>query len=209
MSNLSFSQSLYISLAIVGGLIVLLLVLFLLYRNFYRRKHLPELVGRMLFRFSNLNDYLLLNDYHIHIDDKHVGVIDHVLITNKFIIIINDFMYSGVITGDYNDEQLKIVDKSGERLIINPLNYNINLTKRIGIFNSLDNSFLRGIVVVNDDSFIDVSRLPDQFVICRKKDLKNVIKEFDSVDVKPFKEDTVVNFINYLNEHNLKETSKK
>ena len=163
----------------------------------------------MLFRFSNLNDYLLLNDYHIHIDDKHVGVIDHVLITNKFIIIINDFMYSGVITGDYNDEQLKIVDKSGERLIINPLNYNINLTKRIGIFNSLDNSFLRGIVVVNDDSFIDVSRLPDQFVICRKKDLKNVIKEFDSVDVKPFKEDTVVNFINYLNEHNLKETSKK
>ena len=163
----------------------------------------------MLFRFCNLNDYLLLNDYHIHIDDKHVGVIDHVLITNKFIIIINDFMYSGVITGDYNDEQLKIVDKSGERLIINPLNYNINLTKRIAIFNNLDNSFVKGIVVTNDDSVVDVKNLPEQFTIVSKKDLKKTINGFDKTEVKPFKEDTVVNFINYLNEHNLKETSKK
>ena len=71
------------------------------------------------------------------------------------------------------------------------------------MFNDLDNSFLKGIVVVNDDAMIDIDNIPNQFSICSKKDLKRVIKEFDKEEVKPFKEDTIVNFINVLNERNI------
>ena len=88
--------------------------------------------------------------------------------------------------------------------IVNPLNYNINLTKRIAMFNNLDNTFLRGIVVVNDDSIIDVANLPKQFRIVAKKDINKTIKEFDSADVKPFKEETIVQFINILDKKNEK-----
>lgn len=202
MVLLSFGQALYISLSIIAGLVVLVLLYILLFRNLLRKKNLKNRVCRSLYKYSNLNDYLLLNNYRIHIDDKNIGQIDHILITNKFIIIINDFPISGVITGDYHNDNLNLTDKSGTKLIVNPLNYNINLTKRLAIFNNLENSFVRGIVVTNDDSVVRVANLPEQFTIVSKKDLKNTIKEFEKADVKPFKEDTVIDFINYLNDQN-------
>lgn len=208
MVLLSFGQALYISLSILGGLIVLILLLFVFYRNVLRQKNLKNRVCRSLYKFSNLNDYLLLNNYKINIDDRHFGQIDHILITNKFIVIINDFPISGIITGDYLNEHLSVTDKSGTKLIVNPLNYNINLTKRIAIFNNLDNSFVKGIVVTNDDSVVDVKNLPEQFTIVSKKDLKKTINGFDKVEVKPFKEDTVVQFINYLNDQNERSKAK-
>lgn len=202
MVMLNLAQKLYISFAILGGIVVILLLWVLFYKNFYKRYRLDKAVGYTLYRISNLNDYLLLNDYRIHIDDKHIGHIEHILIINKFIVVINDFQISGVISGDYNSEQLKLTTKKGEELIANPLNYNRNLTRRVALFNDLDNNFLKGIVVVNDDSIIDITNIPSQFKICTKKELKKVIAEFDKEDVKPFKEDTVVRFINLLNENN-------
>ena len=208
MVLLSFNQAIYISLSIIGGLLVLVLLFVVLYKNVFRQKNLKNRVCRSLYKYSNLNDYLLLNNYKINIDDSHFGQIDHILITNKFIIIINDFPISGVVTGNYSNDHLQVTDKSGSKLIVNPLNYNINLTKRLAIFNNLENSFVRGIVVTNDDSIVDVTNLPDQFTIVSKKDLKKTIKEFEKAEVKPFKEDTVVQFINYLNDQNERNKGK-
>ena len=204
MILLSFAQSLYISLSIAGGLIVLLLLGLLFYRNFYKNKNIKKVVANRLYRFANMNDYLLLNNYRIHIDDKNIGEIDHILITNKFIIIIHDFNLSGVISGKYLVDSLIHTDKNGERLIANPLNYNRNLTKRVALFNNLDNSYLKGIVVINNDSYINVENIPNQFAFVRLKELFKKIKEFDKEDVKPFKEDTIVDFINILNNKNIK-----
>jgi len=203
MTYLLIAQKIYLSFAILGGLVVLFLLWILFYKNFIKKYRLNKAVGYNLYRFANLNDYLLLNDYNIPIDDSHLGRIDHVLITNKFIIIINDFSISGVITGDYSSEQLKLTNAKGEKLILNPLNYNCNLTKRVALFNDLDNSFLKGIVVVNDDAMIEIDNIPSQYNICTKKQLKKLIKSFEKEDVKPFKEDTIVNFINILNEKNV------
>jgi hypothetical protein len=203
MIMLSLSQKIYISFAILGGLIVIFLLWLLFYRNLYKKYCLKKAVGYTLYRYSNLNDFLLLNDYRVHIDDKHIGHIEHVLISNKFIIIINDFQISGVLSGEYNSEQLKLTTKKGEELIANPLNYNRNLTRRVALFNDLDNNFLKGIVVINDDSIIDITGIPNQFKICTKKELKKVIAEFDKEDVKPFKEETVIKFINILNDNNI------
>ncbi len=203
MILISFSQGLYISLASLGFLLVLFLLGLLFYKNYYSKKHLVNAVGRKLYRYANINDYLLLNDYHIPIDQKHIGDINHILITNKYIIVIHDFAISGVVSGLFNGEQLKVTYKKGEKLIANPLNYNRNLTKRVALFNNLDSSFLKGIVVIDNDSYIDIADLPAQFRMCRKKDLLKTIKEFDKDDVRPFKEDTVVDFINALNKNNI------
>ena len=202
MTLLNLSQKIFISAAILGGLVVLLLLWVLFYRNFLKRHRLRKVVGYKLYRFSNLNDYLLLNDYQISIDDKSKGKIDHILITNKFIVIINDYQVSGVLSGDYSSEQLKVTTNKGEKLIANPLNYNRNLTKRVALFNDLDKSFLKGLVVVNDDAVINIDNIPAQYNICTVSEMKRLIKEFDKEDVKPFKEDTVVRFINILNDNN-------
>ena len=202
MTLLSTYQTAYITTAVVASAIVILLIVILLYRNFYESKHLRELTYLKLYRLSNHNDYLLLNAYRINIDDKHVAFIDHILISKKFIILINDFSISGVISGDFQSDELANTKKKGTDIIANPLNLNINLTKRLALFTGLNQSFLKGLVVINNDSNIKVDNMNKQFQIIKRKELPKTIRAFDKEDVKNLNEDSVVKFINFLNEHN-------
>ena len=202
MGLLSTNQTLYIVLASLGGVLVLILLVFLCFRTFYERKHIRELTYYHLSHLCEQNDYLLLNNYRINIDDKNVGVIDHIVISNKYIIVINDFAISGVLSGEYQGEGLYNTTKQGTNIVANPINYNINLTKRLCLFNDLDQSFIKGLVVINNDAIINVKNENKQFQIIRRKDLAKAIRKFDKENVKNLKEESVVKFINYLNENN-------
>lgn len=202
MTLLNTNQTLYISLAIIFGLAALILLVILLYRKFYERKHIRELTFFRLSHLCDKNDYLLLNNYKIAIDDKNEGVIDHIVISNKYIIIINDFAISGVLSGEYQGEGLYNTTKKGTKIVANPINYNINLTKRLCLFNGLDHTLIKGLVVINNDALINVENKNNQFQIIRRKDLTKTIKEFDKEKVKDLNEKSIVKFINLLNENN-------
>ena len=92
--------------------------------------------------------------------------------------------------------------KKGTNIVANPINYNINLTKRLCLFNDLDQSFIKGLVVINNDSLIQVENKNQQFQLIRRKDLAKTIKQFDKEKVKNLNEKSVVKFINHLNECN-------
>lgn len=202
MILLTPSQTLYISLGTVGVLLALFLLCFLYYRNRYVRKHARELTYLKLSRICEHNDYLLLNDYRINFDDSNTGLIDHLVISNKYIIIISVFSISGVLSGKFQAEELVNVNKKGTSIVANPINYNINLTKRLSLFNDLNHSFLKGLVVINNDSDIKIEGHNDQFQIIKRKDLGKTIKEFDKENVKNLNEESIIRFINKLNEEN-------
>lgn len=202
MILLSTSQTLYISLAIIGVLVVIFLICLLYFRNIYRNKHARELAYFKLNKICEHNDYLLLNDYHIDFDDKNKGLIDHLVISNKFIIIISVFSISGVLSGKFQGEELVNVNKKGTSIVANPINYNINLTKRLALFNDLNTSFLKGLVVINNDSSIKIEGHNEQFKIIKRKELNKTIKEFDKENIKNLNEESVIKFINKLNEEN-------
>lgn len=201
-------QNIYIIFASLGFAVVLILLCVLFYKNYYVKKHIDRAVYFKLIHFAKYNDYLLLNKYFVRFDEKHIGKIDHILITNKFIYLINDFSESGVICGDYLDKQLKVTDKKGDKSILNHLTYNRNLARYISLANCLDLSFIKGIVVVNDDSHIDITNLPDQYHICKRKELIKKVKEVDSINIKPFKEGDIVRFINTLDSINIKDVNE-
>ena len=202
MILLSTSQTLYISLSIIGILVVIFLICLLYFRNIYRNKHARELTYLKLSRICEHNDYLLLNDYHIDFDDKNKGLIDHLVISNKYIIIISVFSISGVLSGKFQGEELVNVNKKGTSIVANPINYNINLTKRLALFNDLNTSFLKGLVIINNDSSIKIEGHNEQFKIIKRKDLNKTIKEFDKENIKNLNEESVIKFINKLNEEN-------
>ena len=202
MFQLTVTQNIYIIFLALGGALFLLLLGMLIYFNFIANKKVKELTYLKLKRLCDFNDFLLLNNYHITLDESHEGIVDHIVICKKFIILINDFSLSGVISGSYQDETLKNYNKNKGSIIANPLNYNINLAKRLSLFNDLDPSFLKGLVVINNDSEINVANMSNQFLICKRKDIKKIIKQFDKEDVKNLNENSVVRFINYLNSIN-------
>lgn len=207
MFLLSKSQAIYISLLITGVILVTLIFIFLLYKNILSKKRIKKITMNRLYRFANVNDYLLLNNYKIQIDDKNEGVIDHLLITDRFIYVIHDFNLSGVIEGRYFDEQLNAVINKEEKYIANPLNYNRNMAKRLALYQGLDNSYLKGIVVINNDTIVNIDEIPDQYAIVKANKLIKTIKKMDGIKIKPFKEDTIVDFINLLNKENEQKNS--
>ena len=202
MILLSVAQTLYISLGTIGILVILFLLCFLYYRNRYVRKHARELAYLKLSRICEHNDYLLLNDYRIDFDDSNTGLIDHLVISNKYIIIVSVFSISGVLSGKFQSEELVNVNKKGTSIVANPINYNINLTKRLSLFNDLNHSFLKGLVVINNDSDIKIEGHNEQFQIIKRKDLGKTIKEFDQENIKNLNEESIIRFINKLNEEN-------
>ena len=202
MILLTAPQILYISLGSLGLLIILVLLSVLYYRVRYAKKHARELTYLKLSRLAEKNDYLLLNDYRINFDDRNTGLIDHLVISNKYIIIISVFSISGVLSGKFQGEELVNVTKKGTNIVANPINYNINLTKRLSLFNDLNHSFLKGVVVINNDSDIRIDGHNDQFLIIKRKDLAKTIRKFDKEGVKNLNEESVVKFINKLNMEN-------
>lgn len=202
MILLSISQALYISFAIIGVLVILVLLFVLFYRTKYAKKHARELTYLRLSRLCEKSDYLLLNDYKINLDDSNTAIIDHLVISNKYIIVISVFSISGVLSGKEQGDELINVNKSGTHIVANPLNFNINLIKRLSLFNDLDLSFLKGLVVINNDSDIHIEASNKQFQIIRVKDLARTIKALDKESIKNLNEESVVKFINKLNKEN-------
>ena len=202
MILLSSAQTAYIIVAIICVPVIVSLTILFIYKNVHKQKHIKELTYLKLKNFCETNDYLLLNDYRIDLDDNHAGLIDHIVISNKYIFIINDFPISGVIKGDYSDDNLVSYDKSGAGTLVNPLNYNINLAKRLALANDLSQELIKGLVVINDDSKIMIENGNDLFLLIRLKELRKTIKRFDKDNVKKLKEDAIVSFINYLDSQN-------
>ena len=196
-------QKIYIASVVAASIIVVLLAFIFIFKFYYAKKHYREVTYLRLARLARINDYLLLNNYAVDFDDSHVGIIDHILISKKYIFVINDFSLSGVISGDLKDRSLRVIkDDKKIQYISNPLNYNINLIKRLNLFNHLDQTFVKGIVVIDNDSYVNISSMNDQFVMLTRKNLNAFIYKCEKDDVKPLKEVEIVNFINKLDKQN-------
>lgn len=205
MVLLTIPQTLYISITVVALLLLLLFTALYIYKNIYSKKHFKEATFILLSRLAKYNDYLLLNNFRLDYDDKHFGYIDHILISKKYIFVINDFSISGVINGDQREDRLRLVNlKGGAKIISNPINYNINLIKKLNTMSRIDQTFVKGVVVVNNDARINVTNKNDQFMIVRRKDIGKLIAKYDKDPVNNLKENEVVNFINKLNRINQK-----
>lgn len=205
MIYLNNNQKIYIALTVAGIVVVLLLTAFFFYKKVFAKRHFREATYLRLANLCNKNDYLLLNHFAIDFDDTHIGVIDHIVISKKYIFIINDFALSGVVSGDAQERFLRLIRKKDKvENVSNPLNYNINLIKRLNTFNHLDKSFVKGIVAINNDSKVNVSNMMDQFVIMPRKKIAAFIKKCDRDPVNNLKEEQVINFINKLDQQNRK-----
>ena len=209
MILLTNPQKIYIASAVISALLVIILVGIFFYKRIYAKKHFKEVTYLRLSRLSRYNDYLLLNNYRINFDEQYIGLIDHVLISKKYIFVINDFSISGVITGSLKDRSLRVVtDKTTVKNVSNPLNYNINLIKRLNLYHRLDRDLVIGLVIVNDDSDIKIEGIDNSFMMIRRKDIAKTIHKFEKSEVKNLKENDVINFINKLDKENKKYDEK-
>ena len=86
--------------------------------------------------------------------------------------------------------------------IVNPLNYNINLIKRFTQKHNIDQSFIKGIVVINDDSSININGTGKNFYMTTRKNLINLIYEIEESEEKNLKEKSLIDLMVKLSKEN-------
>ena len=200
---MSDNQKIYIAFLVIG--VALLIVLFSLYffHKVYKKKHYKEATYLKLSKLAKYEDFLLINNYKISFDQEHIGVVDHILGGNKYLYFINDFSLSGVISGELKSYHLRQVDKEKKvNEIVNPLNYNINLIKRFTQKHNIDQSFIKGIVVINDDSSININGTGKNFYMTTRKNLINLIYEIEESEEKNLKEKSLIDLMVKLSKEN-------
>lgn len=63
-------------------------------------------------------DYYLINKLEIQLVSNESLFIDHMLFGNKYIYVINDYLFKGVLTGNAQDSKWILKDKKGQEIMV-------------------------------------------------------------------------------------------
>jgi len=149
-------------------------------------------------------DYLLINDLRLLLDDKRYITIDHLLAGNKFIYVISDFAFFGASSGSNASVRWTIYHEDGTKFVTsNPILTNEEAVGRLITRTGLDPSFVKGVVIVNDECYIPIDlNTPGRSMVIPLKQFSKAIHFFEGQNVEPFPSEALEQVIADLNDLN-------
>lgn len=181
--------ALFVLLAI---LIVLGFAVWFLYTPVKRmlfRRHKKAFFEHYCMKVAKNGDFYCLNGLTLVEEGGSKIKIDHIIGGDKFVYIISDSYYEGVIRGRSRDPNWDYLGKDGSKqAILNPIIEMGNLMERLSVFANLPLSYMKGIILTNDECFISeyVPGEDDAKVVNIKRFEKEVFK-YEKSDINPLK----------------------
>ncbi len=178
------------SLIVAAGLVVLfnffILVKALRAKSLKKRFHVRYFYPHV-YKTALYHDYYLINTFQIALNSQIDLKIDHLLFGNKYIYIINDYIYEGVLTGNKQDSRWIVKDATGEEsYIINPLQTNEEIKKKLSLKTAIDEATFVCITLVNNKT--DINNLEvnseDNYII----DIRDFMKLVVAIESRPVSE---------------------
>lgn len=180
---------LFLTIVIASTILVLFLYFLPIIRNSLDKKNLNKRVYRILYALAMDKDYYLINNFPLIQNNELVAKLDHILFTNKYIYVISDRPFSGIINGNRDDNIWLNYSFSGERTEINnPLLMNKIRIEKFSKIKKIDSKCIISIVVTNNlAEIINLENLStNKSYICKKSKLKSIIKKIEKRDVEEF-----------------------
>jgi hypothetical protein len=179
----------YVILALAVVLVLFALVNIFL---FFRKKILQRFALLRYFypvvrKTAVYYDYYLINKLEIQLVSNESLFIDHMLFGNKYIYVINDYLFKGVLTGNAQDSKWILKDKKGQEIMVDsPLLKNKKLVEKLSLRTSLDHATFIAITLVSKDTKITDLEVNDSsnFVIDTRDFMKLILK-IESRDIAP------------------------
>ncbi|MDD7607295.1 MAG: nuclease-related domain-containing protein [Candidatus Enterosoma sp.] len=192
-----------ITLIILISLLLLSALFFFEFKRLYEKKKFKKIVYKKLFNFANEADQLLLNDVHLSFSYGNIEIIDHIFIADKYIYLIKDVYYPGILIGNISDPYFfQIGKKEEKKKVRNPLLDNQHTVEELALalnFKREENIFVN--VVCYNSSLV----LPDELKVKKQGvffvpacELVSTIKEAekDNIPVIPHqKSEKLINFL--------------
>lgn len=161
-------------------------------KRVFEKKNHKKNVYKCLHYFVEENDQLLINDacFYFKDDTSKANYIDHILICDKYVYIIKDYVNDGGISGNIVDPHLFQLDIHGNKhKIDNPVIQNLEMVERIEKLTNINHDeHLYVSVVVYNNSLV----VPKGIAIKNQnswfiplKDLIKTIKTAEEDDIQP------------------------
>lgn len=193
MGDLSKEQILtlvIIVVAVVVAALLLFLVIFLLIRKAVIRNNFKKYSAKLIYNIALDNDFYLINDLLMPLNDEEHMHIDHLLFGDKYIYVISTRKYSYPVKGKLYDNSWVYVKKSKVPTFVdNPLLMNKKRAEKLALVTHFNQDFIKNVVVVNNEAFIENGVNDDFNILTTYSKLKKVIKHFESLPVKRINKD--------------------
>ncbi len=198
----------YIVLAI--ALVILLVTVVLLF-VFVRKKALQRFALLRYFypvirKTAVYYDFYLINQLQIQLINNESLFIDHVLFCNKYIYVINDYLYKGALTGNPQDLKWILKNKKGEeKMVDSPLLETKQLLQKLSLRTSLDHSNFIGITLVSKDTKItDLDVNDSQNFVIDTKDFTKLILKIEGRDISPLNPEELKKRVHEIDDLNMR-----
>ena len=202
--------TIYIVAAVIVGL---LLIAWLIYSPIKKRlwhHKTTEMFYRRVMKVTNYFDFYLVNDIKVKSGTVAVGKIDHIIGGNKYLYIISQCYFDGVIEARSDDKIWVFFSKDDKKCDFkNPIQVNNEIINAFCLSTNISKNFIKGIVIINDDCF--VQRLDSgvgETILVPVSKLEEVIRKYEQDDVKPFSDMALKQVILDLHDSNNVEEAK-
>lgn len=210
MNFLAFGITEYIILAVALVFLILLIVWFFV---FMRKKALQRFALLRYFypvirKTAVYHDFYLINQLQIQLVNNESLFIDHVIFGNKYIYVINDYLFKGTLTGKAQDAKWILVDKKGvEKMVDSPLLETKRLMQKLSLRTSLDHGNFIGVTLVSKDTKItDLDVNDSQNFIIDTKDFTKLLLRIEGRDINPLNPEELKKRVHEIDGLNIRKT---
>ena len=194
-----------------------LLILILAYICFYKHVNLfivsimgKKRVQKQLYKECKANDFLIINDIWVPIEENKFKHIDTIIFGNKYIYITSLVKQAGEVKVSLTDQKWRVVYNKELTLIDNPFIYNKKIISKLAeVVEGLNLHDMKSLVVLTKTCKIDgTTSSNNEFVSCEKDAIKLIVDIEKNSDEDVFDPFEIERYAKAFYEYGL-ETEKK
>ena len=198
-------------------LICIVLILSLAYICFYKHVNLfivsimgKKRVQKKLYKECKVNDFLIINDIWIPIEENKFKHIDTIIFGNKYIYITSIVKQAGEVKVSLTDQKWRVIYNNELTLIDNPFLYNKKIMHKLSmVVDGLQLTDMKSLVVLTKTCDIKNDNNSDiEYVACEKDAIKLIVDIEKNSDEDVFDPFEVERYAKAFYEYGL-ETEKK
>lgn len=162
----------------------------LIFKYVYYPKKFKTVHYKTVRRIVDENDYRLINNFYFPVEEGKNAKIDHIVFADKFFYVILSHYYDGSISGNIGDMSLIFTDRKQKKYYTdNPYKYLNYILTRLSTSCGIDKKSLIGVVLTNNSCNNMVESEYESFYVCKRKDLKKLIKKIESRQIGKFNDE--------------------
>lgn len=180
--------TIFICASVIVGLAFFVWFFYAPIKRLVWRRNLAELFYAKVMKVARDGDYYLINKVSVKRGGSGSLLIDHILGGDKYIYVITDCYFEGAINAKSDDQRWVYFKKKGlKEDIVNPLSVNQFALESLSMQSGISSSFLVGIVLINDDCFVNRfdNGDPSSLLVPVSK-LEKVVGAVEAKNVTPF-----------------------